>query len=302
MLTVLVCAFALFSGLFARPQLRDSFAKRSVPYEYERWDAPLRPQYRDAFANPSYRRQLWDIPLRSTYRDTLRQPILKNYKDLFYDAGLSAADRTCLNAHNRLRDLHKNTQQLVWDQSLADEAKSLAQYLLQRGVLEHAKGNNFGENIYHHMGLSTPKVVCANAVLKWYKEISNYDFQTGSSSNSKPIGHFTQVVWKASTKVGVGIAKSTPDSSGYIYTFIVARYTPAGNFRSQYLENVGNRKAGAVTPTLAELDPSTIPPCENTKSEWECDFFKKSTKYGPCTNPKWSRLFENDCRKFCGFC
>ena len=51
-------------------------------------------------------------------------------------------------------------------------------------------------------------------------------------------GHFTQLVWKGSTKLGVGIAKQGST------VVVVARYTPAGNFRGRYQENVQRRKPG----------------------------------------------------------
>ncbi|MEK8105215.1 CAP domain-containing protein [Micromonospora sp. M12] len=43
------------------------------------------------------------------------------------------------------------------------------------------------------------------AVDSWYSEISNYDFATGKPIDStKAIGHFTALVWKNTTKLGVG--------------------------------------------------------------------------------------------------
>ena len=45
------------------------------------------------------------------------------------------------------------------------------------------------------------------AVQSWYGEINNYDFKNAKSKNGDKIGHFTQLVWKDSVKLGVGIAK-----------------------------------------------------------------------------------------------
>ncbi len=47
-------------------------------------------------------------------------------------------------------------------------------------------------------------------------------------------GHFTQVVWKASDKLGAGIAFTSDRSQVYV----VAQYTPSGNFGGQFQENV----------------------------------------------------------------
>jgi len=47
-------------------------------------------------------------------------------------------------------------------------------------------------------------------------------------------GHFTQVVWKGSTKLGVGYAFG--DGGREIY--VVAQYTPPGNYMGQFGSNV----------------------------------------------------------------
>lgn len=44
----------------------------------------------------------------------------------------------------------------------------------------------------------------ATVVQNWYNEIRNYDF---SKATYKPgTGHFTQIVWRESRQLGVGIA------------------------------------------------------------------------------------------------
>ena len=47
-------------------------------------------------------------------------------------------------------------------------------------------------------------------------------------------GHFTQMVWKASTRLGVGYAFS--DDKSHLY--VVAHYGPAGNVEGGYTQNV----------------------------------------------------------------
>uniref|UniRef100_A0A672R6N4 SCP domain-containing protein n=1 Tax=Sinocyclocheilus grahami TaxID=75366 RepID=A0A672R6N4_SINGR len=52
------------------------------------------------------------------------------------------------------------------------------------------------------------------------------------------LGHFTAMVWKSSTKFGVGKAVASDGS-----TFVVARYFPAGNITNQ-----GHFQANVLSP------------------------------------------------------
>ena len=58
----------------------------------------------------------------------------------------------------------------------------------------------------------------AVATDNWYEEVNDpgYDFETGGYQSGT--GHFTQVVWKSSTKLGMGHAVS---ANGW--TYVVAR-------------------------------------------------------------------------------
>ena len=75
-----------------------------------------------------------------------------------------------------------------------------------------------------------------------YAEEANYNYLAGQGSGT--IGHFTQIVWKNSTKVGVGIATFGAK------TWVVAKYTPSGNYANQYTANVGYRKSGCKRVTF----------------------------------------------------
>ncbi|KAL7391529.1 hypothetical protein ABVT39_010616, partial [Epinephelus coioides] len=66
----------------------------------------------------------------------------------------------------------------------------------------------------------------------WYNEIKNYNWsRPGYMSN---IGHFTQVVWKESTELGVGMATDGKT------VFVVGQYRPTGNMMGaeHFAENV----------------------------------------------------------------
>ena len=67
-----------------------------------------------------------------------------------------------------------------------------------------------------------------------YNEIKDYDYNNPGFSYAT--GHFTQVIWARTTKVGVGIARK----GNFIY--VVARYSPPGNYLSQFEANVKKLK------------------------------------------------------------
>jgi hypothetical protein len=49
-------------------------------------------------------------------------------------------------------------------------------------------------------------------------------------------GHFTQVVWKKSQLLGVGMAEKSDASGSRVV--VVANYSPAGNYTGQFMANV----------------------------------------------------------------
>lgn len=68
----------------------------------------------------------------------------------------------------------------------------------------------------------------------WYNEIKDYDFRKPQFQSK--IGHFSQVVWKGSEKIGIGVAAK----DGRV--FAVANYDPPGNFVGKLEENVQRAK------------------------------------------------------------
>lgn len=78
---------------------------------------------------------------------------------------------------------------------------------------------------------------CTHAVQGWYNEERLYDYD--NPGFHPDVGHFTQIVWKATTAVGVS-QRSTGSGSSKL-TYIVARYLPAGNVRGQFQQNVGRK-------------------------------------------------------------
>lgn len=67
----------------------------------------------------------------------------------------------------------------------------------------------------------------------WYNELYKPGYTYGDDYSSG-IGHFTQVVWANSERIGCGIGVA---SSGNAF-FGVAQYDPPGNYEGEFPENV----------------------------------------------------------------
>ncbi|CAL9737631.1 protein Pry1p [Monosporozyma servazzii] len=140
------------------------------------------------------------------------------------DSNLSDFASTMLNAHNSKRALHKDTSSLSWSDELASYAQNYADNFDCSGNLQHS-GGPYGENLA--LGYDA-----SGAVDAWYDEISDYDFANpGFSSNA---GHFSQLVWKGTSKLGCGI-KTCDNAWGH---YVICSYQDAGNVGGQYADNV----------------------------------------------------------------
>ncbi|CAF3603476.1 unnamed protein product [Rotaria socialis] len=131
--------------------------------------------------------------------------------------------KQALDAHNVYRARHC-AQPLVLDDALSRSAQNYAQKLASTNSFQHSGTQGVGENLYMSSG--------ATAVKLWYDEIKQYNFNSGGFSSAT--GHFTQVVWKGSRKLGMGVAYSNGGRSAYV----VAQYTPPGNYMGRFTANV----------------------------------------------------------------
>jgi pathogenesis-related protein 1 len=111
---------------------------------------------------------------------------------------------------------------LAWSGAIAQVAQAYA----DKCVFQHSKGV-YGENLYASSGQSTPDQVVAS----WVSEVADYDYAT-NTCNGQACGHYTQVVWAASAKLGCGVTNCTSNSpfgSGS-WQIWVCNYDPPGNY------------------------------------------------------------------------
>lgn len=109
-------------------------------------------------------------------------------------SSLNDFETQILNEHNVKRDLHA-VPHLQWDATLAQYAADYAArtFSCDNVQLVHS-GGPYGEN------LAAGFTGGASPVDAWYAEISSYDYSNPGFSEAT--GHFTQVIWKSTSKVG----------------------------------------------------------------------------------------------------
>ncbi|XP_037079765.1 DNA topoisomerase 1-like isoform X2 [Pollicipes pollicipes] len=142
-------------------------------------------------------------------------------------------EEDCIQAHNEYRKKH-NVPPLERSRKLTKSAREWAKQLAKDDKMSHRKDSSDGENIYCKWS-SNPKhkVKGHEAVESWYAEIKDHNFTCEPTPGVLHSGHFSQVVWLSSRQIGVGKARS---KSGRVY--VVANYSPAGNFLGDYCDNV----------------------------------------------------------------
>ena len=148
--------------------------------------------------------------------------------------------------HNKYRKMH-NAPDLVLDNELIKLALDYAAALAYKSDVytTYPSGNKnknrerLGENIFSCNSVLKTKpcydITSAKPVDEWYNEINNYNFtKPGFTIDSS---HFSQIIWKETTKIGCGAALKDDDELTYK---VVCYYYKAGNILNpdKFKENV----------------------------------------------------------------
>lgn len=140
-------------------------------------------------------------------------------------SGAGNAAQQALAKHNELRAQHC-VPELQWDAQIA----AVAQAWADQCVWQHSGNRSYGENL----AMATSGYRTAGQMVQdWYNEIGQYNFGAGQYSDQT--GHFTQVVWRSSTKLGCGIASCNGND------LLVCNYAVPGNIQGQFQQNVPPR-------------------------------------------------------------
>jgi len=134
-----------------------------------------------------------------------------------------------LASHNQLRAKH-SSQNMKLDDELNRLAVACAKDYAQRNTIDHkcAKQLKKGENLYWQSGGAQVLTDATNkAVQGWYGENQYYDYNNPGTpkKQGEATGHFTQLVWNGSTKLGCGAATVQER------TVVCCLYDPQGNMQ-----------------------------------------------------------------------
>jgi len=134
-------------------------------------------------------------------------------------------------AHNVVR-ARVGVEPLVWDDRLAATAQAWVNRCIDRsapkGVIDHNPDRgaghpwDVGENIF----AGAAPVSAQEAVDGWAAEAADYDYARNRCARGRTCGHYTQVVWSESRKVGCATHHCPRFTFGHV---IVCDYGPAGN-------------------------------------------------------------------------
>uniref|UniRef100_A0A0N5B295 SCP domain-containing protein n=1 Tax=Strongyloides papillosus TaxID=174720 RepID=A0A0N5B295_STREA len=148
----------------------------------------------------------------------------------------------CCPAHNKFGMLQKNflseinfyrkvhgSGPLTLDHYLTTIAQNVASTSASIGKWSYFDKNNNGVNYATVNEKESPLLIN-----KWYKESKNYNYNT-LFEKSKFL-HFTNLVWKHTLAVGIGIAQKNSD------LYICLKFFPEGSQSFKFQQNVGKPK------------------------------------------------------------
>ncbi|KAM3291381.1 pathogeneis-related protein 1B [Capsicum chacoense] len=127
-----------------------------------------------------------------------------------------------LNIHNSARS-EVGVSAITWNTTLETYAQNYANQRIGDCNLVHSNGP-YGENIAKGSGSFTG----AAAVNLWVNEKQYYDYASNTCATGQQCGHYTQVVWRNSIRVGCARVQCTNG-----WWFVICSYDPRGNYIGQ---------------------------------------------------------------------
>ncbi|KAL6909887.1 hypothetical protein ACP4OV_001546 [Aristida adscensionis] len=129
-----------------------------------------------------------------------------------------------VNLHNQERAADK-VGPVAWDAKVAKYAADYAAKLAGDCRMQHS-GGPYGENLYQS---GSKQASAADAVRKWVAEKAHYSYATNSRDPGQMCGHYTQVVWRKSARIGCARVVCGANRGVIIF----CSYDPPGNFNNE---------------------------------------------------------------------
>lgn len=137
------------------------------------------------------------------------------------EKGYKLFKKEVVSAQNQYRAGH-GCPELVVMEELGRDAQKWANTIADKGYLQYSETTGIGESI-SFLELNGKQPSGNELAKSWYAEIEQYDFD--NPRWRKGAKHFTQMLWKGTTEIGVGIAKMK-NKDQYV---VVIQYRPPGN-------------------------------------------------------------------------
>ena len=174
-----------------------------------------------------------------------------------------------VDSHNKYRagEGANNMELMIYDEALAQLAATWTAHCVWRHPhpddTDYAAFKNYGQNLF----LTSAKNINVSAPIKaWFIEKAYYDYDTLGCVAGKMCGHYTQVVWATSRKVGCAHHRCTPmkaadNSVKGDASIFACQYSPPGNYRGQrpYTKGAACSKCGSGAGW-----------CKDRLCNWQC--------------------------------
>lgn len=169
------------------------------------------------------------ISNRSSNLSPIHTPISTNTKTII--SGRHFDTNEMVSAHNAIRNALQ-VHPLEWSDLLAESANAWASKLIKNECrLQHESGIPYGENIYISWTTNSKQTTLLDSpsevVKRWSSEVSDYDYIKNTCRENTKCGHYTQIVWRDTRRVGCAVQTCTTTTR--ITDVWVCRYDPAGN-------------------------------------------------------------------------
>ena len=148
-----------------------------------------------------------------------------------------------------------NSPPMEWDDTISSFAQDYSFFLAANSLFQHSTKEGYGENLAYFQGYPNDMMtLIKKSIDLWYDEIKLYNFNYPGYSPST--GHFTCLVWKSSTKFGMGYSYNSTTK----IVDVTMNTAPPGNIIGQFQTNVEPPVSDIPQPTpIPYPTPTPIP-------------------------------------------